>query len=198
MLPSAIRCCCSEISLQASNLSPWGSAGVLWLLSGNPLSVQAVPPSLMWKANGSKSIARMCMAENLAYVPVAFVLSTSSTVSAFVVQFRCRYVPFAFSSPLFWWEYRVDMYLSVVRPLHQFRYDACRFAGAVDVIHHVTDTVHHHQTKVRRMVDCLFDNPYALLRRVYFRRARNSGFSLSLSSGSPAMRMMRSITFRQW
>ena len=64
-------------------------------------------------------------------------------------------------------EYRVDMYLPVVRPLHQFRYDACRFAGAVDVIHHVTDTVYHHQTKVRRMVDCLFDNPYALLRRVF-------------------------------
>ena len=59
------------------------------------------------------------------------------------------------------------MYLPVVRPLHQFRYDACRFAGAVDVIHHVTDTVYHHQTKVRRMVDCLFDNPYALLRRVF-------------------------------
>ena len=59
-------------------------------------------------------------------------------------------------------EYRVDMYLPVVRPLHQLGYDACRFTGTVDVIYHVTDAVYDYKGYVRRIVDSLFYNPDTL------------------------------------
>ena len=64
-------------------------------------------------------------------------------------------------------QYRMDMYLPVVRPLHQFGYGACGFAGAVDVIYHVTDAVNNYKTDVGRIIDSLFDNLYTLLRRVF-------------------------------
>ncbi len=64
-------------------------------------------------------------------------------------------------------QYRMDMYLPVVRPLHQFGYDACGFAGAVDVIYHVTDAVYDYKTNVGRIIDSLFDNLYTLLRCVF-------------------------------
>ena len=47
------------------------------------------------------------------------------------------------------------------------------------------------------MVDCLFDNPYALLRRI-FPQGKELKVLVVPVIGSPAMRMMRSITFRQW
>ncbi len=61
----------------------------------------------------------------------------------------------------------MDMYLPVVRPLHQLGYDACRFTGAVDVIYHITDAVYDYKTYVRRIVDSLFHNPDTLFRRVF-------------------------------
>ena len=69
--------------------------------------------------------------------------------------------------PLVLVEYRVDMYLPVVRPLHQFGYDACRFTGAVDVIYHVTDAVYDYKGYVRRIVDSLLYNPDTLFGRVF-------------------------------
>ena len=64
-------------------------------------------------------------------------------------------------------EYRVDMYLSVIRPLHQLGYDTCRFTGTVDVIYHVTYAVYDYKGYVRRIVDSLFDNPDTLFGRVF-------------------------------
>ena len=69
--------------------------------------------------------------------------------------------------PLVLVEYRVDMYLPVVRPLHQFGYDACRFSGTVDVIYHVTDAVYDYKGYVRRIVDSLLYNPDTLFGRVF-------------------------------
>ena len=64
-------------------------------------------------------------------------------------------------------QYRMDMYLPVVRPLHQSGYDACRFTGTVDVIYHVTDAVYDYKGYVRRIVDSLFYNPDTLFGRVF-------------------------------
>lgn len=63
-------------------------------------------------------------------------------------------------------QYRVDVYLAVVRPLHQLGDDACGFAGAVDVIHHVADAVYHDKPQFRRVVDGLFHRCYAFFRGV--------------------------------
>ena len=64
-------------------------------------------------------------------------------------------------------QYRMDMYLTVVRPLHQFGYDACGFAGAVDVIYHITNTVYDYKGYVGGIVDSLLCNPDTLFGRVF-------------------------------
>lgn len=46
-------------------------------------------------------------------------------------------------------QYRMDMNLPVVRPLHQLGYDAGGFTGAVDVVHHIPDAVYDDQPNIR-------------------------------------------------
>ena len=55
---------------------------------------------------------------NLAYVPVALVLFNEQHGFSLVVQLRADMSPCVLI-PLVLMEYRVDMYLPVVRPLHQ-------------------------------------------------------------------------------
>lgn len=93
-------------------------------------------------------------------------------------------------------QYRMDVYLPVVRPLHQFGYDACGFAGAVDVIYHVTVTVYDYKTNVGRIIDSLFDNPDTLFRRVFPQSEKFKVFAVPVI-GQPAIRKMRFMTFRQ-
>ena len=83
------------------------------------------------------------------------------------------HVPLLRSHPFVLMQYRMDMYLPVVRPLHQLGYDACWFTGAVDVIHHIPYTVYNYKTDFGCIVDSLFHN---LIRcsGVYFLKARNS------------------------
>ena len=64
-------------------------------------------------------------------------------------------------------EYRMDVYLPVIRPLHQFGNNACRFSGTVDVIYHITDAVYDYKPYVRCIIDSLFDNPDTLFGRVF-------------------------------
>ena len=64
-------------------------------------------------------------------------------------------------------QYRMDVYLPVIRPLHQFGNNACRFSWTVDVIYHITDAVYDYKPYVRCIIDSLFDNPDTLFRRVF-------------------------------
>ena len=102
----------------------------------------------------------------MADVTVAFVLFYQQYGFRFVVQLRTDMPP-RILIPLVLMQYRMDVYLPVVRPLHQLGYDACGFAGAVDVIHHIPYAVYDYKTDVGCVVDSLFHNPDTLLRCVF-------------------------------
>lgn len=100
-----------------------------------------------------------------AYIAVVLVLLYEQDGFRFAVQFRidmpsCVLIAFVLV------QYRVDMYLAVVRPLHQLGDDACGFAGAVDVIHHVAGAVYHDKPQFRDVVDGLLHSRDVLFRSV--------------------------------
>ena len=129
-------------------------------------------------------------------VGVALVLLHQQHRLGLVVQFRAD-VPARVLVTLVLVQYCVDMYLAVVRPLHQLGDDACGFAGAVDVVHHVADAVYHDKSQFRGIVDGLLHSRDAFFRGVL---AQGEKFEvLAVPVGRrPAMRRMRSITLRQW
>ena len=103
---------------------------------------------------------------NIAYIPVALVLFHEKNGFRLVVQLRtdmpsCVFIAFVLV------EYRMDVYLPVIRPLHQLGYDACRFSRTVDVIYHITDAVYDYKPYVRRIVNSLLYNPDTLFGRVF-------------------------------
>ncbi|CDC55321.1 putative uncharacterized protein [Phocaeicola coprophilus CAG:333] len=102
----------------------------------------------------------------MADVTVALVLFYLQYGFRLVVQLRTD-MPSRILIPLVLMQYRMDVYLPVVRPLHQLGYDACGFTGAIDVVHHITDAVYDYKTNVGSVVDRLFYNPDTLLRRVF-------------------------------
>ena len=102
----------------------------------------------------------------MADVTVALVLFYLQYGFRLVVQLRTD-MPSRILIPLVLMQYRMDMYLPVVRPLHQLGYDACGFTGAIDVVHHITDAVYDYKPYVRCIIDSLFDNPDALFGRVF-------------------------------
>ncbi len=90
----------------------------------------------------------MCMAETWLMSPVPLVLFHQQDCFRLVVQFRTN-VPSCVLIPLVLMQYRMDMNLPVVRPLHQLGYDAGGFTGAVDVVHHIPDAVYDDQPNIR-------------------------------------------------
>lgn len=77
---------------------------------------------------------------NIANISVTFVFFYKQYGFRLIIQLRTD-MPSRILIPFVLMQYRMDVYLPVVRPLHQFGYDTCGFSGAVDVIYHVTDAV---------------------------------------------------------
>ena len=61
----------------------------------------------------------------------------------------------------------VNVDLPLVRPCHQQGDDVRRFAGAIDVVDHISDAVDDDQTDVVRAIDGLLDDFDAFLRGVF-------------------------------
>ena len=98
-------------------------------------------------------------------VAVVLVLLHQQHRLGLVVQLRAD-MPSCVLVALVLVQYRVDVYLAVVRPLHQLGDDACGFAGAVDVVHHVADAVYHDKPQFRGVVDGLLHSRDAFFRGV--------------------------------
>ncbi len=88
------------------------------------------------------------MAETLLISPLLLSFSTKEYGFRLVVQLRTD-MPSCVLIALVLVEYRMDVYLPVIRPLHQLGYDACRFSRTVDVIYHITDAVYDYKGYVR-------------------------------------------------
>ena len=99
------------------------------------------------------------------YIPVKIVLCNLQDGFGFVIQLRSQMaarIVVAFVQV----QDGMDMDFSFVRPLHQLRNKVGRFAGAVDVVCQVADTVDHDQSEVINLIDCLLD----LLQSVFGRK----------------------------